>query len=99
MEDFLTWEILATSVGAVLVVTTATQYLKPLFKKLNTRLLVLIESVIIMVIVTAFQRGGAFDYVLALINSFLIMSSALGLYEVSFAKLDQKKKEEIENGK
>jgi hypothetical protein len=70
------------------------QYVKPLFPKLDTRVLALIVSVVILEAATAISGGAIQDYGLAILNAILVASAAMGAYEVTFKAVDEKKKVE-----
>ena len=95
MEELFSWELLGTLTGATACVLIITQYIKPLLPKLNTRLIALILATIILVAVTAVTRGEIADYGLALLNAILVASTAMGAYQVTFAPVDERKKETL----
>lgn len=92
MTEISTWAGLATTVGATAAVLLITQYTKGLFPKLNTRLYVLLLSIIITQ-TTSFILGGTWqDHALMIISAFVVAASAMGSYEVSpFSKMDEEK--------
>lgn len=92
MEELFNWGTLGTLAGATVAVVIITQYLKPLLPKINTRLLALILSGIILIGVTAISGGALEDYGLAILNAVLVASTAMGAYEVSFRRVDEKEK-------
>ena len=95
MEELFNWGTLGTLAGATVAVVIITQYVKPLIPNFNPRWLALILSGIILIGVTAIADGGLEDYGLAILNAVLVASTAMGAYEISFEKIDSKKKEEV----
>ncbi len=88
------WTGLATVAGATAATLLIVQYIKrPLDKilKLPTRVVVLIVSIIILLLAQAFTDGIIWtDFPLLVVNSFIVDLAAMGAYEASFAKTDQK---------
>lgn len=97
MNDLMNWETLGTLAGATGAVLLITQYIKPFLKMVNTRLIALILSMIILIAVTIVSKGSPQEYAIAILNSFLVATSAMGAYEVTFEKLDSKKEHVDEN--
>lgn len=93
MEELFNWGTLGTLAGATGAVLLITQYIKPLLPKINTRLIALILSVIILVAVTAVTKGTIEDYGLAVLNAVLVASTAMGAYQVTFAPMDEAKRD------
>jgi len=93
MDELFNWGTLGTLVGATGAVLLITQYIKPLLPKINTRLIALILSIVILAAVTAVTGGGIEAYGLAVLNAFLVASSAMGAYQITFAPMDEIKKE------
>lgn len=101
--DFLTWEYLGTMTGVVAVVVLIIQFTKApldiivlkIFGKearLPTRLVVWILSFIILIVAAYFTGKLTINYiVLSLCNAIIIAWTAMGAYEVTFAKIDAKK--------
>lgn len=94
MNDFMTLAFLGTFAGAVIATLLIVQYFKPLLPKLDTRLFAFLVALVVMIGVTTATNGSLTDYGLAVINSVLIASSAMGAYQVTFEKSDIAKKEE-----
>ena len=92
MNDLATLAFLGTFAGAVAFTLLIVQYFKPLLPKLNTQLFAFLVALVIMVGVTAAKVGSISDYGLAVINAVLVASSAMGAYQVTFAKSDAAKK-------
>lgn len=102
--DFLTWEYLGTMTGVVAVVVLIIQFTKApldiivlkIFGKearLPTRLVVWILSFIILIVAAYFTGRLTINYiVLSLFNAIIIAWTAMGAYEVTFAKIDANKK-------
>lgn len=94
MNELMTWANLGTLAGAMAAVLVIVQYVKPLIPKLDTRVLALIVSVIILEAATAISGGTVQDYGLAILNAILVASAAMGAYQVTFKAVDDKKKVE-----
>jgi len=90
MNDITT---LGTFAGCTAVVLGVVQLIKPMFEGINIRLVALLVSILVLEFVAVVTGGGVEAYGLALINSFLVASAAMGAYEVTFAKSDAKKLE------
>ena len=88
-----TWSYLATIGGAATFALIVAQYLKaPLDKwwKIPTRFLVYVITLATMLAATALTTGLNIDsFLLAAVNALLAATSAYGLYEVTFAKLNK----------
>lgn len=86
------WQYLATVGGAAAFTLLVVQFLKaPLDKvwKIPTRFLVYVIALVTMLAATALTTGLNIDSVLlAAVNAVLAATSAYGMYEVSFAKLE-----------
>lgn len=91
-----TWAYLATIAGATAATLLIAQFLKvPLdvVWKIPTRLFVYAISLVIMTIATAFTSGLTVNnFLLAVLNAFIVAFAAYGSYEVTFAKRDAAKK-------
>ena len=96
MNELMTWTNLGTLAGATAAVLLITQYIKPFFPKIDTRLIALILAVGILEAATAIAGGSAADYIVAILNAVLVASSAMGAYQVTFASGDAAKKEETD---
>jgi len=92
MNELMTWANLGTLAGAMAAVLLIVQYVKPLIPKLDTRVLALIVSVVILEAATAISGGAVQDYGLAILNAILVASAAMGAYQVTFKPADDKKK-------
>lgn len=94
--DPFTWAQLATIAGATAAVLLIVQFLKlPLDRvwKIPTRIIVYIIALAIMMIGVAFTSGlDVQTATLTAINAFIVALAAMGSYELTFAKLDDKKK-------
>lgn len=90
--DPFTWEYLVTVAGAAAFTLLVVQFLKlPLDKvwKIPTRVLAYLIALIVMVIATAFTSGLTLQNVLlAACNAFIAALTAMGGYELTFAKKD-----------
>lgn len=87
------WEYLVTVAGAAAFTLLVAQFLKfPLDKvwKIPTRIVVYVIALAVMVIATAFTTGlTAQNFLLACSNAFIAALTAMGAYEVTFAKLNK----------
>ena len=94
MNEYLTWEFLGNFAGVVVAVTILIQFLKlPLDKvwKVPTRFFVYGISLLLLVAVEYFTKGIVVDQIpLLLINAVLVTISAMGAYELTFKKLEEK---------
>jgi energy-coupling factor transporter transmembrane protein EcfT len=95
--DPFDWGQLATIAGATLATLLIVQLLKlPLDKvwKIPTRIVVYVIALIIMIAATYFTGGLTWEKVgLAAVNAVIVALAAMGSYELTFAKLDAKKKQ------
>ena len=93
--DPFTWEQLVTIGGATLAVLLFVQAFKfPLDKiwKIPTRIVVYVVSLIVIELATYFTSGlNASSVILNLFNALIIMLSAMGAYELTFRKIDDKR--------
>lgn len=85
MDQFFTWELLATFVGAATGTGIITQFVKdaPFFQKIPARFLSYIVALIILAAATA-ATGGATDWtgwVIIPLNAVLVSLSANGAYD------------------
>lgn len=87
-----TWAYLGTIAGATVVVLLIVQYTKTLIDKIvnfPTRLYVYILSLGIMLAAKAATSGmGLSDIPLVALNAVVVATSAIGSYELTFAKKD-----------
>lgn len=95
MNELMNWTNLGTIAGATAAVLVIVQYVKPLIPKLDTRIMALILSVIILEAATAISGGGIQEYAIGLLNAALVASAAMGSYEVTFKASDEAKKTEV----
>ena len=90
------WTQLVTIAGATLATLLIVQLLKlPIDKvwKIPTRIIVYIIALAIMTLATHFTVGLTWDnFGLAAVNAVIVALAAMGTYELTFAKLDAKKK-------
>lgn len=95
--DPFTWEQLATIAGAALATMLIVQLLKlPLDKvwKIPTRIIVFLISAVVMLLATYFTQGLTWNTaLLTLMNAVVAALTAMGGYELTFAKLEHKKTE------
>ena len=103
--DPFTWEQLATIAGATLATLLIVQLLKlPLDKvwKIPTRIVVYVIALIVMLLATYFTSGLTVNTaLLTAVNAVIVALSAMGAYELTFHKLEEKRAKaiaEIEQG-
>ena len=93
--DPFTWEQLATIAGATLATLLIVQLLKlPLDKvwKIPTRIIVYIISLILLLLATQFTAGLTLNTaLLTAVNAVIVALAAMGAYELTFRKVDEKK--------
>ena len=93
--DPFSWEQLATIAGATLATLLIVQLMKlPLDKvwKVPTRAVAYVISLIILLLATQFTAGLTWSNVpLTAINAVIVALAAMGAYEVTFKKADEKK--------
>lgn len=85
MNDFVSIEILGTMTGCSLIVTLLTQVFKRyLPKKMDTKWLALIFSIIIGVLRIGYLRQFDYEGVVAgVFNIFVLLASSIGIYEIT----------------
>ena len=92
----VTWAQLATIGGAAMATMLIVQLLKlPIDKvwKIPTRIIVFLIAAIILVLATYFTQGLTADTaILTVINAVIVALTAMGGYELTFAKLEHKNK-------
>ena len=97
--DPFTWEQLATIAGATLATLLIVQLLKlPLDKvwKIPTRIVVYVIALIVMLLATYFTSGLTVNTaLLTAVNAVIVALSAMGAYELTFRKLDDKRTQAI----
>ena len=90
-----TWAQLATIAGATAAVLLIVQLLKlPLDKvwKIPTRIVVYVISLIILLLATLFTDGITVQTgLLTAVNAVIVALAAMGAYEMTFRKLDEKR--------
>lgn len=90
-----TWAQLATIAGATAAVLLIVQMLKlPIDKvwKIPTRIVVYVISLIILLLATLFTDGLTVQTgILTAVNSVIVALAAMGAYEMTFRKLDEKR--------
>lgn len=93
----VTWQQLATIGGAAMATLLIVQLLKlPLDKvwKIPTRIVVFFISFIVLILATYFTQGLTWNTaLLTVINAVIVALTAMGAYELTFAKLEKKKAE------
>jgi hypothetical protein len=91
----VTWEQLATIGGAAMATMLIVQLLKlPLDKvwKIPTRIIVFVIAFIVLILATYFTTGLTWsNALLTVINAVIVALTAMGGYELTFAKLEKKK--------
>lgn len=90
----VTWAQLATIGGAAMATMLIVQLLKlPIDKvwKIPTRIIVFVIAAIILTLATYFTQGLTWDTaILTLINAVIVALTAMGGYELTFAKIEKK---------
>ena len=93
----VTWEQLATIGGAAMATLLIVQLLKlPLDKvwKIPTRIVVFFIAFVVLILATYFTQGLTWNTaLLTVINAVIVALTAMGAYELTFAKIEKKKKE------
>ena len=91
------WEQLATIAGAAVATMLIVQLLKlPLDKvwKIPTRIIVFLIAAAVMLLATYFTQGLSWNTaILTLLNAVIAALTAMGGYELTFAKLEKKQAE------
>lgn len=91
------WEQLATIAGASVATLLIVQLLKlPLDKvwKIPTRIVVFVIAAVVMLLATFFTQGLSWNTaILTILNAVIAALSAMGAYELTFAKLEKKDSE------
>lgn len=91
----VTWEQLATIGGAAMATMLIVQLLKlPLDKvwKIPTRIIVFVIAFVVLILATYFTEGLSWNTaLLTVINAVIVALTAMGGYELTFAKLEKKK--------
>lgn len=91
----VTWEQLATISGAAMATLLIVQLLKlPLDKvwKIPTRIVVFFIAFVVLILATYFTQGLTWNTaLLTVINAVIVALTAMGAYELTFAKLEKKK--------
>lgn len=97
--DPFSWEQLATIAGATLATLLIVQLLKlPLDRiwKIPTRIIVYMIALIVLMLATYFTSGlTANTALLTAINAVIVSLSAMGAYELTFRKLEDKRAEAL----
>lgn len=96
-----TWAQLATIAGATAAVLLIVQLLKlPLDKvwKIPTRIVVYLISLILLLLANLFTDGITLQSgILTAVNAVIVALAAMGAYEMTFRKLDEKKQPPLED--
>lgn len=91
--DPFSWEYLVSIAGAATFTLLVAQFLKfPLDRiwKIPTRIVVYVIALTVMVVATAFTTGLTMqNFLLACSNAFIAALTAMGGYEVTFAKIEK----------
>lgn len=97
----VTWEQLATIGGAALATMLIVQLLKlPVDKvwKIPTRIIVFVIAFAVLILATYFTDGLSWNTaLLTVINAVIVALTAMGGYELTFAKLEKKKAQQADN--
>lgn len=95
-----TWQSLATIAGAAAFTLLVVEFFKaPLDKiwKIPTRVVVYVISLTVMLVANAFTVGLTLENgILAAVNALIAALTAMGAYEVTFAKVEAKPPEKTE---
>ena len=90
-----TWQYIATLAGATAATLLIVQLLKlPLDKvwKIPTRIIVFVIAFVVLILATYFTQGLSWNTaLLTVINAVIVALTAMGGYELTFAKLEKKK--------
>ena len=90
----VSWDQLATIAGAAMATMLIVQLLKlPLDKvwKIPTRIIVFLIAAVVMLLATYFTKGLTWNTaLLTLMNAVIAALTAMGGYELTFAKLEKK---------
>ena len=93
----VSWDQLATIGGAAMATMLIVQLLKlPLDKvwKIPTRIIVFVIAFIILILATYFTQGLAWDTaILTIINAVIVALTAMGGYELTFKKIEDRQKQ------
>ena len=93
----VSWEQLATIGGAAMATMLIVQLLKlPIDKvwKIPTRIIVFVISFVVLILATYFTQGLTWNTaLLTVINAVIVALTAMGGYELTFAKIEKKKTE------
>ena len=96
----VSWDQLATIGGAAMATMLIVQLLKlPLDKvwKIPTRIIVFVIAFIILILATYFTQGLAWDTaILTIINAIIVALTAMGGYELTFKKIEDRQKQQEE---
>ena len=91
----VSWDQLATIGGAAMATMLIVQLLKlPLDKvwKIPTRIIVFVIAFVVLILATYFTEGLSWNTaLLTIINAVIVALTAIGGYELTFAKLEKKK--------
>ena len=91
----VSWSQLATIGGAAMATMLIVQLLKlPLDKvwKIPTRIIVFVIAFVVLILATYFTQGLSWNTaLLTVINAVIVALTAMGGYELTFAKLEKKK--------
>ena len=91
-----TWEQLATIAGATLATLLIVQLLKlPMdyIWKIPTRIIVYVIALVILMLATQFTSGLTWETaLLTAVNAVIVALAAMGAYEISFRKLEERNK-------
>ena len=91
----VSWDQLATIGGAALATLLIVQLLKlPLDKvwKIPTRIVVFFIALVVLMLATYFTKGLTADTaLLTVINSVIVALTAMGAYEMTFKKIEERK--------
>lgn len=90
----VTWEQLATIGGAAMATMLIVQLLKLPFDKvwkIPTRIIVFVIAFVVLILATYFTQGLSWNTaLLTVINAVIVALTAMGGYELTFKKLEEK---------
>ena len=97
----VSWEQLATIGGAAMATMLIVQLLKlPLDKvwKIPTRIIVFLIAFVVLILATYFTQGLTWNTaLLTVINAVIVALTAMGGYELTFKKIEDRQKAKEEN--
>jgi len=82
MNEFLTWDVLATLGGASIAVSAMTEIIK-YYAKVNPKWIVLVLSMVVMygVQIVYYQTYEVGDYLMSALNGIVVAGMSIGVFE------------------